>query len=141
MNSKRRLSRCLHQVSNMKINESQLRNIIREAIMDIMEEYNGGDLGQELKQILTGELDYLYNEGVVAYDDNHLAAIARGTMKPDYDDLAKATISDYRGQASNEAIQILETFVNGGDEYDEGLIDLMDDIFEGYAAKNGFSRQ
>lgn len=124
----------------MKINESQLRSIIRESIMNVLEEYNGVQLGEELKQAFLFELDYLYNEGVVAYDDDHLAAIAAGTMKPDYNDLASATLYDQGKEMSLENQSALNAFIKGEDEWDDDIIDLMDEVFIEYAAKNGFGR-
>jgi hypothetical protein len=42
-------------------------------------------------------VDYMYNEGVVAYDDEHLASIVNRKAKPDYMDICQGILSEFKG--------------------------------------------
>lgn len=39
-------------------------------------------------------VDYLYNEGVIAYDDKHLKAIKRKKAEPDYEDICNGILNE-----------------------------------------------
>lgn len=41
-------------------------------------------------------IDYMYNEGVVAYDDEHLADIVARKAKPDYVDICNGILSEFK---------------------------------------------
>lgn len=55
-------------------------------------------------------VDYMYNEGVVAYDDKHLAAIVNRKAKPDYMDICQGILSEFKG-LSNKTKSELESYI------------------------------
>lgn len=51
----------------------------------------------EIIELTFNFVDYMYNEGVVAYDDEHLADIVARKAKPDYVDICNGILAEFKG--------------------------------------------
>lgn len=107
---------------------------INESIAELI--YNKSDsyesVEDELYEMFSGEIDYLYNEGVIAYDDKHIKGMANGSVPIDYDDLIKSTLYDYGQTMSQDARQILNIYLKQGDT-DEDVRGSIDRAIKEYS--------
>jgi len=54
-------------------------------------------------------IDYMYNEGVVDYDDRHLVYYKDRKKEPDYKDIVKGVLSDYEDTLTAEEKSLLNS--------------------------------
>lgn len=90
----------------MKIKESKLRKIISEEIVN--------QVLLSLEDKVEGVVDYLYNEGVVAYDDDHLSAMANDMSLIDFKDICKTIISEYGSTLTGAEREMLDRYLLSG---------------------------
>lgn len=126
------------KMKTISIKESELRKIVQETLNESIAEliYNKSDsyetVEDELYEMFSGEIDYLYNEGVIAYDDQHIKGMANGSVPIDYDDLIKSTLYDYGQTMSQDARQILKIYLKQGDT-DEDVRGSIDRAIKEYS--------
>lgn len=99
------------KMKKISINESELRTLVSETISELIygKKDSYSNVYEELEQMFSGEIDYLYNEGVISYDDEHIKGMANGSIPVDYADLMNATSYDYGNQCSQEALALLKS--------------------------------
>ena len=108
------------------ISEQQFRDIIREefdATFD--DEKNPYEM---IEKWAYSVIDYLYNEGVCAYDDANIHAMATGKKPVDYKDIIKVILSEYTTDCDCEAGQILRNYYKLSKKYDEKIVEVEDSI-------------
>lgn len=96
------------------ITESQFKKLVEKTIKESI----GGDpvheiyygLGEKAKAVI----DYLYNEGVVAYDDDNLSAMANDMSLINFKDICKLIHSEYAGELTDDEIITLEDYMKTG---------------------------
>lgn len=117
---------------SIKLTQTQFHNMIKESVKRVLNELASMPAVGELKKMIISEIDYLYNEGVIDYDDEHLQAIVNGEADPDYMDIARATYEDCKGGhlASPEALEILKSFISGNPEHESVVIGVIDDAID-----------
>ena len=79
-------------------------------------------------QLAYGEIDYLYNEGVVDYDDENLCAMANGEKPIDYCDLIQCMLYDCSTELENESGQMLRNYCKLSKHYGETIPDVEEAI-------------
>lgn len=79
-------------------------------------------------QLAYGEIDYLYNEGVVNYNDENLCAMANGEKPIDYCDLIKCMLYDYSTKLENESGQMLRNYYKLSKHYGKTILDVEEAI-------------
>jgi hypothetical protein len=67
-------------------------------------------IGEKAKAVV----DYLYNEGVVDYDDEHLNAMVKDMSLIDFKDICKTILWDYENNLSDDEYITLTDFVKTG---------------------------
>lgn len=91
---------------------------------------------KDLKEILLESLNYfgeiveltfefvdcMYNEGAVAYDDEHLASIVNRKAKPDYIDICKGILSKFKGMNKRAKLELEGYIENQSSEQVENAI-------------------
>lgn len=101
----------------IRITEAQLKRIVSASVVN--EAWYGevdtthGAL-QEIKKYVEGAIDYLYNEGVIAYDDEHLNAMANDMSLVDFKDICKTTLWYADGQMSELAKGEIQRYLETG---------------------------
>ena len=63
-------------------------------------------------------IDYLYNEGIVDYDDKHLVDYSKGKTKPKFKDIAKNLLNEYSKELSNTTQIVLKKYIKDGSTQD-----------------------
>lgn len=132
--------------NKLTISESKIAKIICETIEELI--YNKSDsystVEDELYDVFRGEIDYLYNEGVISYDDSHIIAMANGKIPVPYQDLIESVLYDYASTLSKDAMNALKIYLKQGNT-DKDIKGAADRAVKEYA-KNchemnfGFSR-
>ena len=77
-------------------------------------------LNESLNEFFTTEIsdatswvvDYLYNEGVVDYQDDSIEAIVHGGKEPDYQDVINVILLDYKKDISDGPYKLLKKYPN-----------------------------
>lgn len=69
-------------------------------------------------------IDYLYNEGVVNYDDKHLSAMANNASLINFKDICKTILSEYSSELNDDEHIILSDYLKTGNNQE-----LEDQIF------------
>ena len=96
------------------ITEEQFKKLTKHMISEsicadpVHEIYYG--IGEKAKAVI----DYLYNEGVVAYDDEHLTAMANDMSLIDFKDICKLIRSEYSNNLTDDEVMALEDYINTG---------------------------
>lgn len=86
----------------------------------------------EIYDCAYGIIDYFYNEGVVAYDDNHLSDYADKKAEPDFKDLVEEILYEYK-ELSQQAKAALEKYLKGnqsGSVVETAILGAIDDYVE-----------
>ena len=68
------------------------------------------EIGEKAKAVV----DYLYNEGVVAYDDEHLKAMAKNMSLIDFDDIYSQIVIEYGLDLPPKALKVIEDRLKTG---------------------------
>lgn len=113
------------------ISESQLKKIITESIMSSLPWWDVDEKAENFAKIdewAYGTIDYLYNEGVVDYDDKHICAMAKGEMPINYRELIKAIIYNYGTDCECEAGQMLRNYYNLSKKHGESIPEVEEAI-------------
>ena len=82
-----------------------------------MEGKNTTTIAKDIKVATIAFVDYLYNEGVVAYDDRHLCLYANGTKTIDYVDVCRNIIHDKCDPLSPTSLEMVTNLTYGLDEH------------------------
>ena len=92
---------------------------------------------QDIKTATTAFIDYMYNEGVIAYDDKHLACYAKGYQKPDYKDICKGIVGDRVNPLSPASLSMVTTLLYDlGEEADVEMVKAsIDEAIKDFAKK------
>jgi len=96
------------------ITEAQFKKLTEHMISEsicvdpVHEIYYG--IGEKAKAVI----DYLYNEGVVAYDDEHITAMANDMSLIDFKDICKLIRSEYNNNLTDDEVMTLEDYINTG---------------------------
>ena len=98
----------------VKINEKALRKIISEAIENTLYGQTTHDVLSRIEEKAESIIDYLYNEGVVAYDDQHLAAMAKDMSRINFKDICKEILYSFDGDISDEEKGALQRYLKTG---------------------------
>lgn len=69
------------------------------------------DTFSELEKITEWVIDYLYNEGIVDYDDKHLVDYVDGEKDPDYKDILNVMLNEYSDDLSSQTKTIINNFI------------------------------
>lgn len=56
-------------------------------------------------------IDYMYNEGVVDYNDKAIQQIVEGKKKPDYEDVCKGLLSEYDKKLGKKTKEFLNKYL------------------------------
>lgn len=96
------------------ITESQFKKLLQTVVNESI----GGDpvheqyyeIGEKAKAVI----DNLYNEGVVAYDDDHLTAMANDMSKVNFDDIYYQITFEFGLDLSPEELKIIEDRLKTG---------------------------
>lgn len=66
----------------------------------------------EISDATSWVIDYLYNEGVVDYQDDSIEAVARGKKEPDYQDIINVILSDFKNNMPDGPYHLLKKYPN-----------------------------
>lgn len=75
----------------------------------------------ELIDLTYSCIDYLYNEGIVDYDEKHLAEYARNSEKIPYSDIAKVLLLDYKKYIDSKLEKILKDLEKNGPKKEKNM--------------------
>ena len=113
------------------VSESQLRRIIAESIKSSLPWWDVDEKAENFAKIdewAYNTIDYLYNEGVVAYDDRNLCAMAKGEAPIDYKDIIKVILHNYTTDCECEAGQMLRNYYKLSKKYGESIPEVEEAI-------------
>lgn len=130
-------------MGKIKMNENELKEFISESVKKVIAEiyrvndrpYGNDEVKNEIYHFAFDEIDYLYNEGLVEYDDDSLEDMATGEMIPNYNDLIKDILRSFDSKLSEETKRVLEDYLNGNeDEEIEHVIiaAIQNYVYDGY---------
>ena len=130
-------------MGKIKMNESELKEFISESVKKVIAEmyrindrpYGNDEVKNEIYHFTFDEIDYLYNEGLVEYDDDSLEDMATGEMVPNYNDLIKDILRSFDSKLSEETKRVLEDYLKGNeDEEIEHVIiaAIQNYVYDGY---------
>ena len=86
-------------------------------------------------------IDEMYQEGLVNYDDDHLKEYAKGEKEPNYDEIVKGVMEEFKSEMSSELKSMLEKFLKEDKHQDRDKSEVVDMILtaiEQFAASNEF---
>ena len=94
-------------------------------------------IAKDIKSATTAFIDYMYNEGVVAYNDSHLSAYAKGYQKPDYKDICGQIIRDTCNPLCPNSLSMVTTLLYDlGEETDTEIVKAsIDEAIKEFAEK------
>ena len=119
-----------------RISMNDMRYMVTECVKRILKEmynindnpYPENENKNMIYQLAYGEIDYLYNEGVVDYDDENLCAMANGEKPIDYCDLIQSMLYDCSTELENESGQMLRNYCKLSKHYGETIPDVEEAI-------------
>lgn len=56
-------------------------------------------------------IDYMYNEGVIDYDDRHLVEYSKNKKTPDFKDIVKGILDEYSSKITEETKNVLNKYL------------------------------
>lgn len=68
----------------------------------------------EIMKYAEGWIDYIYNEGVIDYDDQHLVDYNKGKKKPDFKEIVKGILDEYSKDLDNTTSIVLNKYLKDG---------------------------
>ena len=83
----------------------------------------------------------MYQEGLVNYDDDHIKEYAKGEKEPNYDEIVKGVMEEFKSKMSFELKSMLEKFLKEDKHQDRDkseVIDMILTAIEQFAASNEF---
>ena len=86
-------------------------------------------------------IDEMYQEGVVNYDDEHIKKYAEGKENPNYDEIVKGVMEEFKSKMSSQLKSMLEKFLKEGKHQDRDkseIVDMIHTAIEQFAASNEF---
>ena len=86
-------------------------------------------------------IDEMYQEGVVNYDDEHIKKYAEGKENPNYDEIVKGVMEEFKSQMSSQLKSMLEKFLKEGKHQDRDkseIVNMIHTAIEQFAASNEF---
>ena len=86
-------------------------------------------------------IDEMYQEGVVNYDDEHIKKYAEGKENPNYDEIVKGVMEEFKSKMSSQLKSMLEKFLKGEKHQDRDkseIVDMIHTAIEQFAASNEF---
>lgn len=69
---------------------------------------------EEINAAVYSWIDYMYNEGVVDYDDAHLVEYTDKKKTPNFNDIVKGVLDEYKSKLSNTTIIVLHNYLKNG---------------------------
>lgn len=126
--------------SKISLTEDDMRVIVSESVKRLLKEMDWNEREYRLdakpfqdnenKNIIYhaayGEIDYLYNEGVIAYNNKNLCVMAERPIG--YCELIKCMLHDFGTKLDNEAGQMLRNYYNLSKRYGETIPDVEEAI-------------
>ena len=81
-----------------------LKEYLNESLNDFFAE--------ELYDVFMSTMDYLYNEGIVEYQDDYLKAYYTGKLEINYKDFASVALTEFGGNLPDGPRKLLEKYIN-----------------------------
>lgn len=86
-------------------------------------------------------IDEMYQEGLVNYDDDHIKEYAKGEKEPNYDEIVKGVMEEFKSNMSSELKSMLEKFLKedkhqGRDKSE--VVDIILTVIEQFAVSIEF---
>ena len=121
-------------MKQINLNESQLKKIVAESIKNVLSELDwktyanaadkdGAEVSKQIEEYVYGWIDYIYNEGVIAYDDRHLVAYKDGKLKPDFKEIVNGVLSSYKNIDNTTQIVLRKYLKNGAPKDKESSVE------------------
>lgn len=92
---------------------------------------------REIYEYVDVWIDEQYQEGVVAYDDEHLKKYAKGSEKPNYKEIATGVVKEFEKDMQAETKKTLEKFIDS-EKGDKNIEDIIDSAIGNFAASLEF---
>ena len=96
------------------ITEAQFKKLTEHVITESIEINSMHELLYEIGEKAKAIIDYLYNEGVVEYDDEHLTAMVNNMRLIDFKDICKSILFNYSGELNVKEEKILKDYLKTG---------------------------
>ena len=96
------------------ITEAQFKKLTEHVITESIEINSMHELLYEIGEKAKAIIDYLYNEGVVEYDDEHLTAMVNNMRLIDFKDICKSILFNYSGELNLKEEKILKDYLKTG---------------------------
>lgn len=68
----------------------------------------------EIMKYADGWIDYIYNEGVIDYDDQHLVDYSKGKKKPNFKEIVEGILNEYSKELDNITSIVLKKYLKDG---------------------------
>lgn len=86
------------------------------------------DPKREIYEFVEIWIDEQYQEGLLAYDDEHIIAYAKGEEEPNYDEIVKAIIEEFMTEMSSNTKNILKKFLDENQHQDRDHSEVINQI-------------
>lgn len=96
------------------ITEAQFKKLTEKLVSESICADPVHEIYYKIGEKAKGVIDYLYNEGVIAYDDEHLTAMANDMSLIDFKDICKLIRSEYNNNLTDDEVMTLEDYINTG---------------------------
>jgi len=83
---------------------------------------------REIYEYVDVWIDEQYQEGLVNYDDDHIKEYAEGKKEPNYDEIVKGIMEEFKSEISSGAKSMLEKFLKEEKHQDRDHCEVVDMI-------------
>ena len=73
-------------------------------------------------------IDEMYQEGLVNYDDDHIKEYAKGKSEPNYDEIVKGVMEEFKSEMSSQLKSMLEKFLKEEKHQERNKSEVIDTI-------------
>ena len=73
-------------------------------------------------------IDEMYQEGLVNYDDDHIKEYAKGKSEPNYDEIVKGVMEEFKSEMSSQLKSMLEKFLKEEKHQERNKSEIIDTI-------------
>lgn len=96
------------------VTEAQFKKLMSMAVNESI----GGDpvheLYYEIGEKAKAVVDYLYNEGVIDYDDEHLSAMVKDMSLINFKDICRTIMSEYGSELTDDEYIVISDYIKTG---------------------------
>jgi len=84
----------------------------------------------DFEKVAHSAIDYVYNEGIISYDDEHLQDYVNGSEEPNYKEIIDITISEFKKYIPAKILSEIKKYPKTSykEDFELAILNAMDKI-------------